>query len=182
MRLDELYGFISFVKSKWPFQIAAAINHPLSIIMSAHQQQAKLVFVVICLWLLAACSKNDTLPIPTEEQVSRHFYFNIQTGENYSDEALKNTRIKIRLSLSAINVTSQQRTMIWDTLISRSSVHDLFSKERSWRLGVALTAPQEAFRHVVASYNVILEHKGIVTNRSGAASRQDTQKDIPIVI
>ncbi|RYY31393.1 MAG: hypothetical protein EOO04_01430 [Chitinophagaceae bacterium] len=149
--------------------------------MFPNQRLAKQVLYVTSLVLLTACSKNDTIAPPVKH-ISRQYNFNIFPGGDIPYEQLQHTRIKLRLSLSGINVVNHERTIIWDTLIARTSLQELCTKEQHCRLNVSLTAPEASMRHVVASYNIILEYKGVITNRSGVASQQGSEKDIPVEV
>jgi hypothetical protein len=149
--------------------------------MFALKRLPKQMLFVLSLTMMVACHKNDATPSP-DNKISRLYHFSIFPGNEYAEEVLNGTRIKIRLSLAGINPVTHQRTIMWDTTIAQSSMKELFSREHHCRLEVAITASEQALKHVVANYNVILEYKGVITNRSGAANQQHFEKDIPVEI
>ena len=114
----------------------------------------------------SGCSKNDNILSPGKPvKVGRNFQFDVTPANQFDDEASKKISLKLKLSISRINLSQNAKELLWDTIITKENLYD-FTHKPSEQIATTITASPEVFQNLLFNYVIIYNHHGALVTRS----------------
>jgi hypothetical protein len=123
-----------------------------------------------------SCSKNGTDLSPGKPiTIARNFQFNITPANQFDEETSKKISLKLRLSISGINLAQNATAILWDTIITKENLYE-FTHEPGENISTTIMASPSLFQNVIFSYVIIYNHHGALVTRSESegVGRNDT--------
>ena len=121
-----------------------------------------LLFILGCV----SCSKNETLTTPGKPvNTTRNFQFDITPANKFDEEILKQISLKLRLSISGINIHKNAKELLWDTIISKENLYE-FTYKPGEIINTTITASPDLFGSLVFNYVIIYNHHGSLVTRA----------------
>src|SRR6188768_1611711 len=96
-----------------------------------------------------ACSKNETFISPGKPvNTTKDFQFNITPANQFDEEASKKISLKLRLSISSINLNQYSKELLWDTIITKENLYE-FTHKPGGIINTTITASPDIFRSLL---------------------------------
>jgi hypothetical protein len=113
-----------------------------------------------------ACSKNE-IPVSPGKPVitTRNFQFNVIPANQFDEESSKKISLKLRLTISGIDLAQHAKEILWDTIISKENLYE-FTHKPGEIISTTITASPDVFRALLFNYVVIYSHHGSMATRS----------------
>jgi hypothetical protein len=116
-----------------------------------------------------ACSKNETVfSAGKPVNIARSFQFNITPANQFNEETSKDISLKLRLSISRINLVQNSKEILWDTLITKENLYE-FTHNPGENISTTIMAPPDVFKSLLYNYVIIYNHHGTLVTRSESA-------------
>lgn len=134
--------------------------------LSPHPLLKAIVISLLFALGFVSCSKNETLNNPGKPIITtRNFQFNVTPANQFDEETSKQISLKLRLSISGININKNAKELLWDTIISKENLYE-FTYKPGELINTTITASPDVFRSLLFNYVIIYNHNGSLVTRS----------------
>ena len=115
---------------------------------------------------MLSCSKDQDAVLPGGKPVFSTIQFRLFASRDHNNPDDINTSAKLRLSVSRVDFSRNSKTIIWDTLITRSSLLDLAHETKPDLIEVSLPVINNTEDHLLLTYLVVFNKNGVLTTHS----------------
>jgi hypothetical protein len=155
--------------------------------MEQYVQPARLLpyrvpgIIVACCMLIAvtsgSCSKTEVLTTGNPGKSTREFSFVFSRGAAFDESLMKEVSVKVKLSLSCVDLAEHATNLLWDTVIAQHNLYDYLNNTNLAPVTTTLEGPPQTLRYLVAGYVIIYNKQGELTTRSGVTRIRESGKE-----
>ncbi|MHA4845789.1 hypothetical protein ACX0G7_16565 [Flavitalea antarctica] len=119
--------------------------------------------------IVMGCSKSEGSISPGKPvTIERNFQFNITPANQFDEETSKNISLKLRLSITRLNLAENSSQTLWDTIVTNNNLYE-FTHRPGQNISTTIKAAPEVFTTLVYNYVIIYNHRGALVTRSESA-------------
>ena len=112
------------------------------------------LLLVALISLLVSCSRDNSLPAPPPQTVTKTVAVSFAQDKDYSAPIFDGVEAELRMSIARVNKQTGAAILIWDTLVPYRSLRQYPSMQQPWRMMKQLPVQDDHRESITASYSI----------------------------
>ena len=138
---------------------------------SINSRSIRNISLIVFAWIgLLSCSKDHGAQLPGGKPVFSTVQFRLFASRDHNNPDDINTSAKLRLSVSRIDFSRNSKTIIWDTLITRSSLIEFAHETEPDLIEIQILRVAETENHLLLSYLIVYNNNGKLNTHSASST------------